>query len=938
MIGNTMLALHQRRGAVCILHSNPYLSPSISPTAARQLGFSYVFNTNLSRHLKEIAESRELKKRLKRSVGNKTPALSSPLISCECPLCAETILREYPTLTSLFTPYKPTIAVQSAIVRDIWTEHHRVGPADVFQVAVIRSGHKAERSRLCALAGVDDAITPEELASQLSQAEISTKPGSPRDRAFDAPFNTTSLSCLHKGNRHKCCHRTVYLNTEEDVSRVLDSLARKKEGSERQYAGTIIRLNHCGAFREPETDTPRKRRRRKMKKWLLQFPSSSHILSNEQTEILQAVRERGKQILVLEVTQPQNSKQLMNTNHNHLQEASRSSSHKTAKQISHTSKMESSSKTNSPTGAGTKAAANGGEFLVLYGSQSGSTERQAELFTAKARGRGFKVRLFPCERISSEELKKLIASASSAPSSSPAANPTTLVIITSTVGDGELPENAKSFREKLWALEGDKPLRGLRYAVCGFGNSAFGDNFCIAARRLRAQLQGLGARELAGFAACDVSNTSKAEARFSSFTEEVLGVNTSSAAATPTEGASGDLVKIAKGGAGWKKPPPPRGFARIPIIGSVDITPAGHLHPVREFTLSLAGAQGLARYHCGDHVQILPRNDSGRVTKLLARLKVDGNTVLNVSRAGGFIPPRVTARELFEQYLDVFTPCPRSVADAALRRVRGASAVDVARRLSAKHSLGEALLHCPGVGVRLEALAAVAPRIQPRAYSVASAPPLPTATASKSVTLSVALVRRKVVAPSGKRVVVPGLATGYLWSLNAKAHPLVAARVVRGPGLVADVANGTVVMCGLGSGIAPFLGLMQERARLLRLGKLRGRAVLCYGARSREDFAYGPLVTEYLKGGVLSAAFCAIGNEGSFVQDKIAENSALFAAALHEPGTRVYYCGPMKSAVNGEIIPNSVLRAFVKCLGSSPAKNEIIERMKHEHRIVVEAH
>lgn len=395
----------------------------------------------------------------------------------------------------------------------------------------------------------------------------------------------------------------------------------------------------------------------------------------------------------------------------------------------------------------------------------------------------------------------------------------------------------------------------------------------------------------------------------------------------------------------WKKPPPPRGFARIPLVGSVDVTPAGHRHPVREFTFGLGGAEGLARYRCGDHVQLLPRNDRRRVAKLLARLKVDGNTVLDVSRAGGFIPPRVTARELFEQYLDVFTPCPRSVADAALRRVRSTAGLDAARRLSAERSLGEALLRYPRLGVRLEALAAVAPRIQPRAYSVASAPPLPTATASKSVTLSVALIHRDVGSVGGKgggkgagRQRVPGLATGYLWSLDAKTHPLVAARVVRGPDLAADVAHGTVVMCGLGSGIAPYLALMQERARLLRLGKLRGRAVLCYGVRSKEDFVYGPLVTEYLRRGVLSAAFCAIGNEGCFVQDKIAENSALFAAALHEPETRVYYCGPMKSSLNSEIIPAAVFAAFEKCVGSSPEGKEIIEKMKHEHRIVIEAH
>ena len=1003
--------LRQRRGAVCILHvgsghTNQRHSchpPSVAvadATVARRLGFSFIFSTDLSRHLRDLAEDRELERRNSNAAGGS----HVPLISCECPVCAETVLRKYPALASLLSPCRTTFAVQSALVRGIWAERHNVNPADLYQVALVHaSEHCHDRKRLCALMGMDNVVTYEELAAvasstpvnKVSQLQVNSKV------TFDEPFsrlratNNPNVLTIVPPPLHsqlqpslRTAPRTVWLNTPEEARKVLDDLACKQE----LYANTIIRLNHCIAFKDTggindclSKHNHNHNHRHEEKWWRFLRRRKSHqqrrqkqMLSEEQAYLLKAVAlyDRGHlftdQALPLQAkVSPEEASITKAAMANHANKRGTQLSHKTSKTV--------------PKAATTDI----NEVVVLFGSESGSTERQAELFATKARARGFKVRVLPCDKLDAEGLKSICNG-----------NTTAVIAITSTVGDGEFPENARGLYARLCALadQGAQPLRGVCYAVCGFGSSAFGDNFCAAARRLRAKMHALGGRELASFVACDVSNTSAAEERFALFTEDVLkhknqGKDRNGSKSSSSNSSSGsDLVKVTEEedesdvvgerveaattattitGKGPKRPasllpPPPRGFVRIPLVGSVEVTPAGHDRPVREFTFGLAGAQGLARYHCGDHVQILPRNDSARVAKLLARLRVDGSTVLDVSRAGGFIPPRVTARELFEQYLDVFSPCSRRVAEAVLARsqrhpaitTNTSAVVNVATmsapayrgnnnnnnnngsamvRLSTKLSLGDALLCCPGINLPLGALAGVVPRIQPRTYSVACAPPLTTATASQSVTLSVALVQRWQQQRQRRRR-VPGLTTGYLWGLDPKAHPLVAARVVRGPGLVADVADGTIVMCGLGSGIAPFLGLMQQRARLLRRGKLRGRAVLCYGTRSRADFAYGALVAEYLRRGVLSAALCAVGNEGVFVQDKIAENAALFTAALREPGARLYYCGPLRSALNGEVIPASVLRAFAECLNSDPAKNAIIDRMKREHRIVVEAH
>lgn len=133
------------------------------------------------------------------------------------------------------------------------------------------------------------------------------------------------------------------------------------------------------------------------------------------------------------------------------------------------------------------------DVYILYGSQSGSTEKEAVAFSEEM-----------MTELSSDSIEKLVdasSSSSSKENASVCVKPTVMklddflelhrgkwprlvVIFVSSYGAGEAPTGAKKFRQMCDALvqryehnhkiqSSTLPLRGIHYALCGFGQFSF---------------------------------------------------------------------------------------------------------------------------------------------------------------------------------------------------------------------------------------------------------------------------------------------------------------------------------------------------------------------------------------------------------------------------------------------------------------------------------
>lgn len=84
----------------------------------------------------------------------------------------------------------------------------------------------------------------------------------------------------------------------------------------------------------------------------------------------------------------------------------------------------------------------------------------------------------------------------------------TIVIVSSTYGHGDIPDNGQSFYE---ALEAGGMLTGRNYAVFGLGDRTYMDTFCHAADKWDALLSEKGATRIAPIVRHDASSGTLAE-------------------------------------------------------------------------------------------------------------------------------------------------------------------------------------------------------------------------------------------------------------------------------------------------------------------------------------------------------------------------------------------------------------------------------------------
>ncbi|MFE5792097.1 molybdopterin-dependent oxidoreductase [Streptomyces sp. NPDC056503] len=518
-------------------------------------------------------------------------------------------------------------------------------------------------------------------------------------------------------------------------------------------------------------------------------------------------------------------------------------------------------------------------LLVLWASQTGTAEEFAEKAAGRLAEAGHRPVLLPMESADPAEF----------------GTDTDLLVVTSTFGDGDAPDNGTAFWEAL--NQPDAPrLDGLRYSVLAFGDSAY-DDFCGHGRRVDERLAELGAGRLLPRTDCepDHEETSVAwlsallpllptasappepsapHARTPVATVTTATPVTTATAVTTTAPSAGATARPA-----YSKASP---FPTL-LVGNRLLSLPGSQKEVRRFSFDTRG--GELAYEAGDALGVWPANSTELVAEWLALTGLDPSEPIAAGGDGG--AETLPLAEALRTRLDISRITPdllRFVAERTgnqeLKRLLRPGHKDELAKWSWGLQAADLIGSHP---VRASAAewTGVLKRLQPRLYSISSSP----LAHPSEVSLTVSVVRYANDRGRDRT----GVCSAYLAD-HADDGP-VQVFVQRSPHFrpPADPAA-PLVMVGPGTGVAPFAGFLEDR----QARGHTGRNWLFFGEqREATDFYYREELEGHLASGHLDrldTAFSRDQRAKVYVQDRMREQGAALWSWLQD-GAHLAVCG-----------------------------------------------
>ncbi len=495
------------------------------------------------------------------------------------------------------------------------------------------------------------------------------------------------------------------------------------------------------------------------------------------------------------------------------------------------------------------------EVTILYGSQTGNAKGLAKKSAQTLEANGYQVTVTAMSDFKPNNLKKL----------------QNLLIIASTHGEGEPPDNAISFHDFINSKRAPK-LENLHFSVLALGDSSY-EFFCQTGKDFDARLEELGGTRLYPRFDCDVDFDEPAA-------EWLVGVLASLGEAAGTAQAPTQTALNQATESVYSRTNP----FKAEVLENINLNGRGSNKETHHLEISLEGS-GLS-FQPGDALGIYPDNDPELVDLLIKELNLSPDEKVTVKQGD----VRTLSDALLSYYeISVLTkPLLQKAAELTgnqeLQELLAPGKEEEVKAYINGRDLIDIVRDYTPWNVTAQEFVSILRKIPGRLYSIASS-----LTANPDeVHLTIGTVRYEV--------------HGRL--RNGVCSTLVADRI--NPGDILNVyvqenenfklpqnPETPIIMVGPGTGVAPFRSFMQEREET----GAEGKAWMFFGDQHFvTDFLYQVEWQKWLQNGTLTkmdVAFSRDTDQKVYVQHRMLENSKELFQWLQE-GAAVYICGDEK--------------------------------------------